>query len=172
MFVRYVFVIIIFFSADAYAREPDNSFYVSAAVGSGLMNGNDHEKSDAGYTKIGVNLKHESLTAGYVDFGKFHDKHTANTYDKARAYTVSVDKMFQFNRRVGLNITAGLCVWRVRSIYLGNNLGNDNGTGTFVGFAPGIRFNPHTSVFLGVERYFDINGTDITLADVGLTLDF
>jgi len=172
MFVRYLFVIMIVCAADAYAGDVNNRVYISVAAGTGTLNGNDYEQSTTGYTRIGVNFQHASLTAGYVDLGKFDYRRTAKTYTKARAYTFSVDKLFQFDRRVGLHFKAGLCVWRTETGYLGSNLGEDNGTGTFIGFAPRLRFNPHTSVFLGMERYFDINGADITTVDVGLVLDF
>lgn len=172
MLVRYLFVIVIFCAANVYAGEINNHFYISVAAGTGTLNGNDYDQSTTGYTRVGMNLQHESLAAGYVDLGKFDYRHTANSYIKARAYTLSVDKLFQFDRRVGLSIKAGLCVWRTETGYLGSNLGEDNGTGTFIGFAPRLRFNPHTSVFLGMERYFDVNGADITTADLGLVLDF
>ena len=172
MFVRYLLIIILFWATDVYAREVDDSIYIAIAAGTSAINGNDYDKSSSGYTRIGVRLPYMSLAVGYASFGEFDYRHTARTHISARGYTLSAAKQFQFDKRIGLNITAGLCIWRTESTFLGNSLGDENGTGTFVGLAPGIRFNPHTTVFLGMERYFDINGLDITTAGVGLVLDF
>ena len=170
MSIRYLFVIIIFWAADVHAKDTSH-YYITLGAGTAKVNGNDYDQSNTGYARIGVRLRHESLTAGYVDLGRFDYRHRPNTDFKARGYTLSVDKFFKFDKKTGLNIKAGMCVWRTDSSFLGSDLGEDNGTGTFIGFAPRLRFNPHVSAFLGLERYFDINGADITIADLGLVLD-
>lgn len=172
MIARYLLLIICCWAADVYAAESGIPLYIAAAAGTGSVNGNDYDRSTTGYTRIGINFQLMSLSAGYVDFGRFTDRRTAATDFTGRAYTLAVNKLLAFDKRVGLNVTLGLCVWRTESTFLGNNLGDDNGTGSFFGLAPRLRFNPHTAVFLGMERYFDINGNDITSTDVGVVLNF
>ena len=156
----------------AHAEEQRIPIFISLSNGIADLNKSGFDNPVAFSLKAGMEFKWVSVAAGYLYMDKFNFKNTSDTNVGVKGITLSMEKPIQLRRRFFIDLMGGLYHWDASSKFLGHEVGSDKGTNLFVGIAPRIQFGRHFSLFLGAEQYFDVSGSDIARADIGVSWKF
>ena len=156
----------------AHAEQQRIPIFISVANGIADLNKSGFDNPLAYNLKAGMEFKWVSVAVGYLYMDKFKFRNTSDTSVGVKGITLSVEKPIQLRRRFFVDLIGGLYHWDASSKFLGREVGSDKGTNVFVGVAPRIQFGRHFSLFLGAEQYFDVSGSDIARADIGVSFKF
>ena len=172
-FIKYLFPLIaLLWISVAHAEEQRIPIFISLSNGIAVLNQSGFDNSLAYNVKAGMEFKWVSVAIGYLYMDKFKFKNASDTNVGVKGFTLSMEKPIQVRRRFFIDLLGGLYRWDASSKFLAHKVGSDKGTNLFVGIAPRIQFGRHFSLFLGAEQYFDVSGSDIARADIGVSWKF